>query len=107
MSEDPQLRHRALLEALRVAALESPGHVDPEVRRAVAGRGNIPKAFTRYVGMIHDHAYRITDRVLADMRRAGASEDEVFEVTVAAAYGAAGRRLDAGLDALRAALEGR
>ena len=90
-----------------MAALESPGHVEPEVRRAAAERGDVPEPFAGYVGMIHDHAYRITDGVLSDMREAGASEDEVFEVTVASAYGAASRRLDAGLAAVRAALEKR
>ena len=90
-----------------MAALESPGHVEPEVRRAAAERGDVPEPFARYVGMIHDHAYRITDGVLSDIRAAGASQDEVFEVTVASAYGAASHRLDAGLAAVRAALEKR
>jgi hypothetical protein len=107
MAEDPTMRHGPLLEALRAAVLESPGRLDPEVRHAAAVRGEVPEPFAGYVRMIHDHAYRITDRVLADMRAAGASEDEVFEVTVASAYGAARHRLDAGLTAVRTALEGR
>jgi hypothetical protein len=107
MAEDPTTRHGALLDALRAAVLESPGHLDPESRRAAAERGDVSEPFARYVGMIHDHAYRITDRVVADMREAGASQDEVFEVTVASAYGAARRRLDAGLDAVKSVLERR
>jgi hypothetical protein len=98
-------RHRELLERLRAAALESPGELPAEVRRAAAERGEVPEPFSRYAGMIHDHAYRITDRVVDELRAAGASEDAIFEVSVAAAYGAARRRLDAGLAALAAAVE--
>ena len=62
-------------------------------------------AFATYVDTVHDHAYRVSDRVVTDLRAAGATEDEVFEVTVAAAFGAARDRLEAGLAALRAATE--
>jgi alkylhydroperoxidase/carboxymuconolactone decarboxylase family protein YurZ len=41
--------------------------------------------------------------VVAALLEDGASEDEVFEMTVAAAFGAARERFDAGLRALREA----
>ena len=50
---------------------------------------------------IHDHAYQVSDRAVSDLRAVGAGEDEVFEVTVSAAFGAARARLEAGLAALR------
>ncbi|MGH2637474.1 MAG: hypothetical protein ACRDHU_15185, partial [Actinomycetota bacterium] len=103
---EPLARHGEALERLRGAALEGPGVLEPEVRRAAAERTGVPERFASYVGAIHDHAYRITDQVVADLKTAGTSEDEVFEMTVAAAYGAARRRLEAGLAALRAAVEG-
>jgi alkylhydroperoxidase family enzyme len=53
------------------------------------------------VDTIHDHAYQVTDRTVSDLRAAGAGEDEVFEVTVSAAFGAARARLEAGLSAVR------
>jgi len=95
-------RHREALDALGAAVLESRGELPSEVRRVAAERGEVPEPFPRYVGMIHDHAYRITDRVVDELKAAGASEDAIFEVSVAAAYGAARRRLEAGLTALAA-----
>ena len=103
--KDPTDRHRPAVEALRAAVLGSPGVLQAPVRLAAAERSEVPETYAGYVGMIHDHAYRITDRTVADLKRAGASEDAVFEVTVAAAYGASRRRLEAGLAALRKALE--
>ena len=88
-----------------MAVLKSPGVLPPPVRRAAAERSEVPEPFAHYVGMIHDHAYRITDRIVAELKGVGASEDAVFEVTVAAAYGASRRRLEAGLAALQKALE--
>ena len=48
----------------------------------------------------------VTDQMVAELAEAGASEDEVFEISVAAAYGAARRRLEAGLIAVREARGG-
>jgi hypothetical protein len=99
-------RHREPLEALDAATLGSPGELPPAVRRAAAERGEVPEPFPRYVGMIHDHAYKITDRVVDELKATGASEDAIFEMSVASAYGAARRRLDAALEAVRAVTEG-
>ena len=104
-TNDPIDRHRPAVEALRVAVLESPGVLPAPVRRAAAEQSEVTEPFSDYVRMIHDHAYRITDRTVANLKEAGVSEDAVFEVTVAAAYGASRRRLEAGLAALRTALE--
>jgi hypothetical protein len=93
-------RHRAGLDALDASVLDGPGVVTPEVRRAAAGDEGVPERFAGYVDSIHRHAYRVTDRVVSHLLAAGTTEDEVFEVTVAAAYGAARRRLEAGLRAL-------
>lgn len=96
-------RHAAAVEALRAAVLEGPGVLAPETRRAAAEAEDVPDRFSDYVGTIHRHAYRITDGVVAGLIESGASEDEVFEVTVSAAYGAARARFEAGLRALREA----
>jgi len=50
------------------------------------------------------HAYKVTDEDLAGLLRAGNTEDALFEVTVAAALGAALGRLERGLAALRGPL---
>ena len=60
---------------------------------------------------IHRHAYRVTDRMVAGLAQAGTGEDDVFEISVASAFGAARRvstpgsapcaRLGEGTDAAR------
>lgn len=103
VTSDASERHRESLEGLGAAVVEGPGVLDPGVRRAAAEREGVPELFAAYVDMIHDHAYRVTDKVVSDLQAAGAGDDEVFEMTVASAYGAARHRLAAGLAALRAA----
>ncbi len=103
--EDAAERHREKLEALRAAVLDGPGLLSPEARRAAASGEGAPEPFADYVGTIHRNAYRVTDRTVAGLAEAGASDDQVFEISVAAAYGAARARLDAGLRALDSARE--
>jgi hypothetical protein len=95
-------RHRDRLDALATAILDGPGVLPPATRQAAAGNRGVPEPYASYVDTIHRHAYRITDATVAGLVEAG-SDDDVFEVSVAAAYGAARTRLDAGLEALRAA----
>jgi alkylhydroperoxidase family enzyme len=59
-----------------------------------------PPAARAYLEAVRRHAYRVTDRDVAELRARGLSEDEIFELTVAAAVGAGLQRLDAGLEAL-------
>ena len=54
-----------------------------------------------YCDTVRRHAYRVTDAQVDELRAAGLGEDEIFEVTVAAAVGAGLDRLEAGLAALR------
>jgi alkylhydroperoxidase family enzyme len=53
-----------------------------------------------FAARVRDQSYRVTDPDIAELRTAGLSEDEIFEVTIAAALGAACRCLDAGMRAL-------
>jgi alkylhydroperoxidase family enzyme len=50
---------------------------------------------------VRDQAWTITDEDIGALQVAGYSEDAILELTVAAAAGAAGRRYDAALRALR------
>ncbi len=99
-------RHREAFEALQTAILDGDRRaVAPaEVRRAAAERSGVPERFAAYVDTIHDHAYKVSDRTVTDLRAAGASQDDVFEVTISAAFGAARARLEAGLAAVRDAM---
>jgi alkylhydroperoxidase family enzyme len=81
--------------------LDGSGVLDPEIRRA-ASDGRAPEGLAEYIGKVRLHAYEVTDADVKELLARGYSEDQVFELTVAAAYGAARRRLDVGLRALTA-----
>ena len=76
-------QHREAFDALQTAIMGGDAvAVTPiEVRRAAAERTDVPERFAAYVDTIHDHAYQVSDRTVSDLRAAGASQDEVFEVT--------------------------
>ena len=94
--EDP---HLALWRAVEASVLRGAGRTPAELRQAAATRGTLPPDLAALIEKIHRHAYRITDEDLASLR-ARHSEDELFEIIIAAAFGAADARLQAGLRAL-------
>jgi hypothetical protein len=91
-------RLRELKDATAAALLRGPGASPVELRQACA-RGEAPAELRALVEKIQRHAYKVTDADLAALR-AKYSEDELFELITAAAFGAADRRLAAGLRAL-------
>ena len=103
-------RHAALTKRLLESVLGTSGHTDTELRRAVFARAfghhppggeDIALDLAAYVDKVARHAYKVTDEDLAALKRAGNSDDVLFETTVAAALGAALGRLERGLSALR------
>jgi hypothetical protein len=84
------------------AVLESKGDTKPELRWAVFHRrmADIPVNLREYVEKVTRHAYKVTDEDIGGLLRAGYSEDAIFEITGAAALGAAVLRLEKGLIAL-------
>ena len=92
-------RHAAQIAALRRAVFDSPGASGRALRAAAASADGLPAPLGAYVAKVSEAAYRITDADVAALTAAGCSEDEIFEVTVAAAVGAALRRLEAGMRA--------
>jgi hypothetical protein len=91
-------RHRGFFDPLVEDVLEQPGKTDPALRRAASENRaeNLPPELAAYVDKIERHAYKVTDEEVAALKRSY-SEDQLFEITVAAAVGAALRRLEAGL----------
>jgi alkylhydroperoxidase family enzyme len=84
------------------ATLESDGETPTELRWTVFHRrmDEIPANLRSYVEKVTRHAYRVTDADVDELKRAGYSEDAIFEITAAAALGAAVMRLERGLIAL-------
>lgn len=95
------MRYEDLRKRLVDAVLAGPAETPPELRRAALERGTVPGPLGAYVSTVARHAYRVTDADVAALRHAGHSDDSLFEITVAAAVGAAMHRLDRGMAALR------
>jgi hypothetical protein len=94
---------------ITIEALLGPlGKSDPALRVAVFERtresaGEIPSGLRELVEKIDQRPWMVSDEDFNKLRQAGYSEDQVFELTVAAAAGAGVRRFEAGLRALEAA----
>jgi AhpD family alkylhydroperoxidase len=87
-------------ENLRHAVLEAPATTDPALRTAAATGGPLPEPWQSYAATVRDASYKVTDADIDGLTAAGHSEEEIFEVTVAAAVGAAMHGFDAGRRAL-------
>jgi len=94
-------RFRELKEATAAALLQGPGASSAKLRQACS-RGEAPDELRTLVEKIDRHAHEVTDEDLAALREKY-SEDQLFEIVVAASFGAADRRLRAGLRALEEA----
>lgn len=92
--------HAERFAALRRAVLESPGVTGTEMRKVAAEGGHLDEPLSAYLTKVREESFRVTDRDMEDLKSAGLNEDEIFELTIAAALGSAARRLDAGLKAM-------
>jgi alkylhydroperoxidase family enzyme len=81
--------------ALAKAVLHEPAQTPIETRTMAYDGSATDAAVLDYVTLVEKHAYRVTDGQVTAMRELGLSDDGIFELTVAAALGAAQRRLDA------------
>jgi hypothetical protein len=87
----------------------------PDLRRAAATRaaelsggslpaaGALPDSLTAWVDKVARNAWKITDEDVAALRAAGFDEDAIFEITIAAATGAALARYQIAARAIDAA----
>jgi hypothetical protein len=82
---EAELRHATLLAALQEAVLNAPAHTDPGLRSAAASGGALAEPVATYVDKVRDQSYRITEGDIRRLTTTGLSEDEIFEITVAAA----------------------
>ena len=94
-------RHADRVAALRRAVFDSDAVTARATRGAAAAGSELPDPLGSYVSKVREASYRITDGDVRALRSAGCSDEEIFEVTVAAALGAALHSREAGLRALR------
>src|SRR5438309_203910 len=99
--DEAVVRHADLVAALSRAVFESAAETEPALRRGVGAGSSVADPWGPYAEKVRDHSYRITDADVTALKAAGRSEEEIFEITVAAATGAALHGLKAGLRALR------
>jgi alkylhydroperoxidase family enzyme len=95
-----------LREAAIARALRGPGVASAEARRAAFDNEGVDGRARALIDKVARQAWTVTDADVAGARAAGFSEDEIFELTVCAAYGQATRQLRSALDALDAATRG-
>jgi hypothetical protein len=94
-------RFGSFRNATSAALLKSPAATSAELRQAIAG-GNPPPELKTLVQKIRSRAYTVTDQDL-DALRGRYTEDQLFEIIVSAAFGAANERLAAAHRALEEA----
>jgi hypothetical protein len=87
--------------ATAAALLDGPGSLPADVRRAIAD-GKPPRELQSLVEKIRTHAFTVTDADVEALQHLY-SGDQVFEIILAAAFGAADERLAAARRAVDAA----
>jgi hypothetical protein len=100
LADGQTTRHGDAAENLRHAVLEAPATTDPALRTAAATGDPLPEPWQSYATTVRDASYKITDTDIERLTAAGHTEEEIFEVTIAVAVGAAMHGFDAGQRAL-------
>ncbi|WP_027942654.1 carboxymuconolactone decarboxylase family protein [Amycolatopsis taiwanensis] len=100
LTDGPVTDHGDVVANLRHAVLDAPATTDPALRAAAVAGDPLPEPWQSYATAVRDTSYRITDTDIERLTAAGHTEDQIFEVAVAAAVGAALRSFDAGRNAL-------
>lgn len=99
MTSRPKGRYDDFVAATTHATLDGRGVTPNALRWAAFHRrmDELPVELRSYVDTVAKHAYRVTTADVETLKRAGHSEDAIFEITAAAALGAAILRLERGL----------
>jgi hypothetical protein len=93
-------RKRAAQQVLVDRVLHGAGKASTEQRARAFSNADVPPALQALVGKVATSPAQVTDADFATARAAGFSEDQLFELVVAAAVGQAARLYDTGLAAL-------
>ncbi|WP_406641335.1 hypothetical protein [Amycolatopsis sp. WGS_07] len=101
LADGPAGPHEDPVENMRYSVFTAPAVTDPALRGAAASGDGLPAPLQPFAAKVRDASYRLTDADFAELATKY-REDEVYEITVAAAVGAALRSYDAGLRKLDA-----
>ena len=86
--------------ALASRILKGEGNASLSDRRAAVNNRDLKEPLPALVAKVVKDAYRVTEADVASARDSGLSEDQVFEIVVCAAIGAATRQYETALAAL-------
>ncbi|MET9021464.1 hypothetical protein ABZV93_15890 [Actinopolymorpha sp. NPDC004070] len=100
LADGPATDHGDDVANLRHAVLDAPAGTERSLRAAAVAGEPLPEPWQSYASTVRDASYRITDADIDRLTASGCSQDQIFEITVAAALGAALRSYDAGRRAL-------
>jgi hypothetical protein len=89
--------------AVVATVLKGPGVSSAAARQAAFDNRGVDARAAALVDKVSRRAWTVADDDVAAVKAAGVSEDEIFELTVAAALGQATRQLQAALAAVDAA----
>ncbi len=106
------VRYASELKRLRDGLFASDGKSDRALRESVAARApslsggpestaELPEALQAWTDKIAQHAYKTLDREVDALKAAGYDEDQIFELTIAAAFGAANARFERAIGAVK------
>jgi hypothetical protein len=100
MEDNKRTAHRALL----IRVLEGDGRASHEARRAAFENVGRASPLRTLINKVARQPTRVTDEDIAAVLTSGKSEDEIFELVVCAAIGAATRQYEAAFQALDEAM---
>jgi len=86
-------RYDAMVARLCESVLRSPSDLDSP-RREAAARGDLDGPAAAFARKVRESSYRVVDEDFAAMKAAGFTEEQIYDLTVSAALGAAKERLD-------------
>ena len=95
MTDISQL-HRELVARV----LDGDAKAPREMRRAAFDNAGLDDPARTFIEKVADRSYSVTDEDVAAARAAGFSEDQIFELMVCAAVGAADRQYNSAMAAL-------
>ena len=93
----------SLHTSLVARVLEGEGRASLEIRRAAFNNEGLAEPIGKFVEKVAHDARMVTDADIGTLRKAGLSEDQIYEIVVCAAIGYATRQYQNALAALTAA----
>ena len=82
----------SLQSSLVARVIEGEGRASPEIRRAAFDNEGLAEPIRQFVEKVAHRARMVTDTDIGAIRKAGLSEDQIYEIVVCAAIGRATRQ---------------